>query len=197
MPNPNLGVPTGGFDATSGHSCVSTETYPPGIKIQVYQQDGSRATGPYTMIYLRYHEMSGQNELDITSCNNIVMQTEYTANGTIADGAEASDAWWHVGAPANMIGHEVSTKYPKAFACNTGLVTGATTATGMWGWFWCGGVCPWADISGLNGEITTDDALSLLKEFMYVEDTSYIVLGEFTPGESTDIPGGYNLVADA
>jgi hypothetical protein len=198
VPNPNLGVPTDGFDATIGHSCVTAPAYPPGTKIQGWQEDASRSSGPYTMIYLNFHEVSGQNPPDMSHNYGFVTQAEFSGSGIAADGGgDVSCSPWNVANVPNVANFEISTKFPKAVACSTKISSDTTAGSGQWGWFWCGGLCPWVDCPALDCEVTTDGAVSLKQQFMWVEDTSVITLGDFTPGESTDIPGGYTLVADA
>ncbi len=205
-PDPNLGMPTNGFDATSGHSCVTDAQYPPGTKIQVRQDDASRATGPYTMIYLRFAAISTGEAMDLSNGWGFVSHVDYTNNGNAADGLDSSSSWWQCANKANKASCEVSVAFPKAIACNTALVNDADTSvtSGVWGWFWCGGVCPAFDITAFDSgaanvgtEVTTDGNVNKKQEFMWVEDTSQICMGGFTAGETTDTPGGWVFVDDA
>ena len=87
--NPNLGIPTGGWDNTTDNfvtTAVDTPlpTYPIGTKIMAYT-DNSACPGNYTMMYLMYHAVS--------STVGIVEATvDFTAGSHFCFHYDASDA---------------------------------------------------------------------------------------------------------
>lgn len=185
VPNPLLGIPAGGFDASTVHSCVTTAAssavYHPGEKIQAYQDDGSQHMGYYTMIYLRYHEASGNNTITEPSSNYCFVQ-----HADMTFGTDGTSCWWNV---ANCAGISTDATYTGRFAimCNTGI-TGDTTlgtkgAAGQWGWGWCGGVCPYVDLTmfdfsaGAGRDVTVGSAITHPGFINVNVDTSVLVLG--------------------
>lgn len=178
-PNPNLGIPSGGFESTSaGHSCVTAPAYPPMTKIQAYQTgaDASSVQGPYTMIYLAFNEMSGAMPLtgaDASEKQSIVGHIDASAWLDIGHYTEASDCPYIV---TNCSGcMEVTSTGMIAIGCNAGIDTDATTAAYQWSWYWCGGVCPHVDITTCDFDLTTTVAAG--NHIQPVSDTSLIVLG--------------------
>ena len=156
VPNQNLGIPTGGFDSTNWTD-ATTEKYPIGTKIQVYQ-DFSGLKGPYTMIYLRYYCGSrtgsvGVEEADLSDTGWCIFQQFCDSNCLSADGTAAVFTCTNLGSVDT--GYVCGTKKGIiAVACGTlsdhdTTGTGGTNA-GAYGWFWCGGVCP-MDITFLSG----------------------------------------------
>ena len=65
-PNPNLGIPAGGWDSTIYSCCQSVPTYPPGTKISAYQ-DHTYCEGAYIMCYMCFHESSDYAYDTVTS----------------------------------------------------------------------------------------------------------------------------------
>ena len=154
-PDPNLGIPTGGFDATA-HTDASTEVYPIGTKIQAYQ-DFSGLCGPYTMVYLRYYCLSesddnGVEEADLSLTGLCIFQQFCNSTCLSADGTSA--VFTCTNSATVDTGYVCGTKYGViAVACGTLSYRDVTTDgnnPGGYGWFWCGGPCP-MDITFLSG----------------------------------------------
>lgn len=179
-PDPNLGIPTGGFDSTSaGHSCVTKPQYPPMTKIQVmqYGDDASACQGPYTMIYLAFHEMSGANALQAaapsTAAQPICGHIDATAFTDVGHYSDYSAAPYVV---TNCSGcMEVTSTGKIAIGCNPGMDTDTTTSAYKWGWFWCAGVCPHVDLTRLDYDMTC--TATAWNHVQPVSDTSRVVLG--------------------
>lgn len=182
-PNPNLGIPTGGFDATAWNLSTADDTatadtppYPLGTKIQAYT-DNSECPGYYTMMYLARHEFSSEcissdfSEANIfCSTPGVLCQTHVSATPTDTSGPAP---YYYVTACYTVQSCEISNGNPVAVACTTAdadssiALTTDPKANGYGhalGWFWVGGVCPCADITLLKGlgdslagaDITTD-----------------------------------------
>jgi hypothetical protein len=201
VPNLNLGIPTGGFDATA-HTCATSEVYPIGTKIQPYQ-DFSGPTGPYTMIYLRYYELSGSNNVDDLSSGWGIFQQFCNSTCLSADGTASVFTCTNVGGIDT--GYKCGTSHGTiAIACGTLSDLDTTTDgnnPGGYGWFWCGGVCPYEDITFFDGqgshagtEITTDGNVAAGEWIGAVIDTSQITLG-YADLSLKDC--GYSLETDA
>lgn len=173
IPNPNLGIPRGGFDATAWNLSTKDDTamadappYPLGTKIQAYT-DNSNCPGYYTMMYLARHEFSSEcissdfSEANIFCCApGTLCQTHTSEVGVDASGAPP---YYFVTACYTAASCEVSLGAPVAVACTTtdadsseslDTTTNDPRAQGFGhalGWFWVGGVCPCADITLLRG----------------------------------------------
>lgn len=175
-PNPNLGIPAGGFDATAWNFSTTDNTalaenppYPPGTKIQAYT-DNSNCQGYYTMAYLARHEYSTEcisSDISETGifCAGIGEECVTHWSVTYTDNSHAP--WWVV-AKIQVQGDSTkitcaSLGLPIAIACST-VDADSSEAAEMsaadpkelgyghaWGWFWVGGVCPCADITFLKG----------------------------------------------
>jgi len=182
VPNPNHGIPKGGFDATTGHSCVTAPIYPPMTKIQAYHEavagDGSTTVGPYTMIYLAYHDCSStltplQAADPSSGATPVVAHIDSTAWTNRGHYSDSSDAPYCV---ANTSGcMEVTSTGMLAIACNKGLNTDSSLTAYKWGWFWCGGVNPHSDLTGLDYDMTT--TIVAYNHCQAVSDTGQIVIG--------------------
>lgn len=176
FPDPNCGVPVDGFDATTGHSCVTSPTYAPMTKIQVYQKDASGCTGYYTMIYLAFNEMSGAFPIACGSEGHAVCaHGDSTAWKDIGLSGDASNAPYYV---MNVCATtEVTSSGKIALGCQkSGAADSDTTATTVrWQWFWCEGVCPAFDITQLDFDITC--TATAWNRVMPVVDTSVLVIG--------------------
>lgn len=200
IPNINLSVPTGGFDSTRWND-ITTEAYPIGTKIQVYG-DSSGCKGPYTMIYLRYYCLSGNNAVeDITSDYAIFQQfcnsTCASADGTTAiftcTNCGGIDTGYKCGSAVGIV----------AVACATLSDHDVTTDGnngGGYGWFWCGGPCPAEDITffdvcaGKGADMTTAGGVVAGTEIHYEVDTS---VGVFDGGDPSSNNCGIALATDA
>lgn len=178
IPNLNAGIPTGGFDATSGHSCVTAPVYPPMTKIQAYQRgsDASDCQGPYTMIYLAFNEMSGVNPIACGSTGTVVCghidSTAWTSIGHWGDGSAAPYTVTNNSACMDATSHgQIAIGVQKSGAADSDT----TATTYRWQWFWCGGVCPFTDMTQLDHDMTC--TVTAHNHVQPVVDTSALVLG--------------------
>ncbi|MHC4603988.1 MAG: hypothetical protein ACYS6W_11740 [Planctomycetota bacterium] len=179
-PDPNLGIPDDGFEATAaGHSCVTKPIYPPMTKIQAFQygDDASACQGPYTMIYLAFHEMSGANALQAaspcTGAQPICAHIDATAWTDVGHYSDLSSAPYIVTNCSACM--DVTSIGKVAIGCNPGMNTDTTTSAYKWGWFWCAGVCPHVDITHLDYDMTC--TATAWNHVQPVVDTSQLVLG--------------------
>lgn len=184
--NPNLGIPTGGWDNTTDNFNTADDTasawsppYPVGTKIMAYT-DNSHNPGYYTMMYLMYHCYSATGGVidASTYCisNGYGYCFHYDDSDAQAYAAEGADTSWVpyyvVASPFGGGGStcEITKGSPLAIPCAS-LDYGESTAAYVSGygdcyfWAWVGGVCPAADATFLQGadindplgcEITTD-----------------------------------------
>jgi len=146
-PNPNLGIPAGGWDNTSISACQTTPAYPPGTKISAYSEF-SYCPGHYTMCYMMSFE-SNTGEFDLAALsegygicsdtggeNDTEMATLSGCLGTSVDVTVSK--WWIV---------------TNSFTDGDGSETGRFAvgvidmSSGEFGWFWIGGVCPAIDVT--------------------------------------------------
>lgn len=172
-PNPNLGIPRGGFDATEWNLSTMDDTdkadnppYPLGTKIQVYT-DNSECPGNYTMMYLARHEFSSECISSDISESNIFCSLPGTLcqTHTAAVGVDSSGPcpYYFVSQCYTTASCEVSMGNPIAIPCTTvdgdsseslDITTNDPRAQGFGhslGWFWVGGVCPAGDITFYRG----------------------------------------------
>ena len=178
VPNLNHDVPTGGFDATAGHSCVTAPVYEPMTKIQRMQSgsDASDCQGPYTMIYLAFNEMSGGNPIACGSagwpmCGHFD-STAYTDIGDLGEGSAAPYVVSNNSACMDATSHgQIAVGIQKSAAADSD----STTSTYRWQWFWCGGVCPFTDITQLDFDQTC--SVTAHNHVQPVVDTSQLVFG--------------------
>ena len=205
-PNFNLGKPKNGFDSTLWTD-ASTEEYPIGTKIQVYQ-DFSGVTGPYTMMYSRYYCLSGNNgtpvgvesaDLTLTGmalfqhfCNSTCLSADGTGNAFTMTNSGNVDTGVADGTTTGQIG----------IACGTLSYRDVTTDgdnPGGYGWFWVGGVCP-MDITMLSGvahagvDMSTAGGVAAGLPIGCEVDTSVVA---FDGGDMTFNHCGYSFVDDA
>jgi len=189
----NLGTPQNGFNV----ACSSVAAYPIGTKIQTYQ-DASAIQGPYTMIYLRYYCLSGANDVskgDLSGCWGIFQQfcnsTCLSADGTAAiftcTNCGGIDTGYKCGTSTGTI----------AIAC-TSLSDYDTTTDGNnnggYAWFWCGGTCPYSDMTWFDVDSTTDGNVAAGEYINAVVDTSQLVIGY---ADLSRHQCGYSMEADA
>ncbi len=203
-PNPNLGIPKGGFDATKWTDS-STERYPIGTKIEVYQ-DFSGVTGPYTMIYLRYYCLSESDDFGVESaenspegqaifvpfCNSTCLSADGTACFFGATNRATVDTGQICGTNSGVV----------AVACGTLSYRDVTTEganPGGYGWFWCGGVCP-MDITMLSGVAHAGADMSVQAGVAAGEPINVEVDGStfwFDGGDLSSVHCGYSFADDA
>lgn len=154
--NPNLGIPTGGWDGTT-HSCVTTAVYQIGTKVMAYS-DATPNPGWYTMMYARIAGYSAGTlvgsdgpEQDISDGKMWCFHSELTedandntySNLNITDGSH-SPRFLLSGCTTSAI-TDCTLGGPAALAC-------ATYNGYECGWFWVGGVCPVADVTIFQGD---------------------------------------------
>ena len=203
-PNPNLGVPAGGWDSTIYSCCQTVPTYPPGTKIQAYQ-DHTYCEGQYTMAYLCFHE-SSDYEFDI------VAVSENNAMCSDVGGEGADDLVVLAGCYGGVLDYTeslwwiVTNSFVNGDASATGRV--AVGACGMsegeFGWFWVGGVCPVAEVTlfdlqsgGVGSVMLGEGNIAMGSKLMPANDgTGGIVLIPWD-GAFEYTPAGLALDADA
>ena len=155
--NPNMSRPVNGFDST--HSCnVTTPTYDPGTKIMVYQDvstttKGARSAnfGWYTCVYGKY--VCSTNAVDVTAADLC----------TISCGSDG-----HLGAIAftrEITGSNILIRPPMVVAC-------ADMTPNSYGWFWCEGICPQEDITGLEASAYPTDGSVGIGDLLVVDPAS-------------------------
>lgn len=205
VPNQNLGIPTGGFDATTWTD-ATTEGYPIGTKIQAYQ-DFSGRSGLYTMIYLRSY--CGTNAYAVEFADNssttgmAIFQQWCNSTCLSADGTMAVFTCTNTAVPET--GYLCGTKSGViAIACGTLSARDVTTDgnnIGNYGWFWCDGICPFVDITmydelatNLGTDMSTAGGVAAGLPIGVEVDTSVLV---FDGGEITQNRCGVALATDA
>ena len=205
-PNPNLGIPAGGWDSTL-HSCCQTEPkYPPGTKIQAYQ-DHTYCEGQYTMCYMCFHESSdwAYDVLDPSEdtpgflCSDVGGEGDeglvvlQAANGGTVD--FTASLWWLV-----------TNSYVNGDVSATGRVACpvAALSEGEFGWFWVGGVCPVGEVTmfdnqagGVGSELADGSGtIAMGSKLMPFDSTGGILLAPWD-GTYEFTPCGLALDADA
>lgn len=184
--NPNLGMPTDGWDGTT-HSCVTTPAYPLGTKIMAYS-DASINPGWYTMAYVEIASpcdggvtANGGPEGDVSAgglfvghCDLTQPASDLTYNITSHDGSLP---------PPTFV---VAACYSSATDLSKGTgrfgVACATLSGYQHGWMWCGGVCPVEDVTlfqgaqsaAAGGEITVTTNIS--SRTLHIVDTTALGL---------------------
>jgi len=156
-PNHNLGIPKGGFDATKWTDS-STEQFPVGTKIQVYQ-DFSGVTGYYTMMYSRYYCQSvnngtpiGVEKADLSLLGMAVFGHMCSSTCLSADGTSNAFTVSNLATLGAGI-HDATVTGQMGIACGTLSYRDVTTDGdnhGGYGFFWIDGVCP-MDCTMLSG----------------------------------------------
>ena len=204
--NPNLGIPTGGWDSTSvpvavRSACVCVAAYPPGTKIRAYS-DGSKAYGTYTMCYLRFVEGSdfAQDIGDVSDSLALVARSaqDQTDAQALIDGSNGDctvSQWWNV-----------TNDFSASEATQDSLAAVATAAfsTGEYGWYWVGGVCPYKDVTMFDDSATADSGAELQGEgnivagspLMFTDHTASAGYLMLIPWESTTPIVGWALEKD-
>lgn len=201
-PNPNLGIPRGGFDATAWTD-ASTEEYPIGTKIQVYQ-DFSGLCGNYTMIYLRYYCMSNYwavEKADLSDAGHCIFQQFCNSTCLSSDGTSAMFTVTNSGTIDTGAACGTNSGLC-AIAC--GSLSDRDTTTdgnnpGGYGWFWVGGPCP-MDCSMLSGaahagvDMSTAGDVAKNEPINLEADTSALV---FDGGDLSSVHVGWAMATDA
>ncbi len=172
----NLGIPTGGFTGSAHHNVVAAK-YPIGAKIQAYD---STSNGYATFVYLQFV----QGSVGVLAAKDVV-GIDISEQSTDA----TADTWYKV----TSDGGEAQVQGPLAVA-----LSAVTTA--YFGWFWCGGVCPVALVSDLDGNYLTNNLLAAGKAITG-SDVSTGLIG-FTPvpdisNTTAAVASGLALIDDA
>jgi hypothetical protein len=160
QPSILLGRPTSGWDNTvDNFTSTATDTqpnYPLGTKIVAYT-DNTWCAGWYTMMYLSFHDYSGQ---DITA--DISTGAFYCSHYDGSDAEyymidESACPYYIVSRCYTSANTDATRGMPIAIPCATLASDGsAVYATGYgdaYGWFWVGGVCPCGDATRLQGAV--------------------------------------------
>ncbi|KPL25600.1 MAG: hypothetical protein AMJ75_00380 [Phycisphaerae bacterium SM1_79] len=205
VPDPNLGIPTDGFDASGTHSCVTTAVYPPGTKIMAYN-DGTYNPGWYTMCYMQFCEGSDlayDADSDLSTGYGLCFHYEGTNHPTDALGSP-QQAWW--GVTSDLTNSDGSQGGALAVAVRD--LSGTDDAGGNeFGWFWVGGVCPCNTTTqdmtkcGNSGPLT-DGNVAAGQPFYAQDDGSNaaeLALYQIDSTKSTEYASalGWSLAADA
>ena len=162
-----------GFTDASHHN-VATAQYPIGTKIQV-QNSGTGIAGPSIFMYGQIGTQNGDVAI---------------AAKTICIFDSASDPYELTNDPDSAVGIGAG---PIAVA-----LSAMTDA--YYGWFWVGGVCPEAFVSGLGGNYPTDSTVvagtfcagNLTADAIGLSGTR-----DTTTQTPSDLVAGYALAADA
>lgn len=143
-PNPNLGMPTGGWDNTTD-CCVSVPTYAPGTKIMAFN-DCTRNKGYYTMAYLA--RADGSFALDVSGeAGNLAAPSVANLvcthmDSTTVDGNETYVPWYFVSGDCTKSDTTTGGLGCVAIQCGSMNSEDGTNDAFDYGWFWVGGVCP-------------------------------------------------------
>ncbi len=193
--NPNLGIPTNGWDNTVDNFVTTAEdtpppSYPIGTKIQAYT-DNSCCPGYYTMAYLAYHCVS--------SAVGLIEQDDFSIGKAYCSHYDGSEAVYSY-EDATLV-----TPYFVMVSCENDVKASDITRGGTlaipccsmsagesesayvsgygdsFGWFWVGGVCPVNDITTYKGEadVTTGVGMDLTAD-------GHLIAGPFVMTFATD-----------
>ena len=136
--------PLDGFTGSAHHN-VATEKYRLGTKIQLYHDGGTDINQGYsTFIYLRA-------AADAETAPAMAVTSVVCVDGT-PESLTTANKFYVVTNDSDLT--SVETGSPCAIALST-------MTNSYYGWFWCGGVCPTAEVSGLTITSTagTDDSV--------------------------------------
>jgi hypothetical protein len=167
--NPNLGIPTNGWDSTEDNfpttaADTPVPSYPLGTKIMAYT-DNSACPGYYTMMYLMYHAVSAtvgivEATVDFTAGSHFCFHHD-TSDAVHYDAADTSTVPYYVvssvasGATAGAV--DVTKSSGVAIPCAS-ISAGESSAAFVsgygdsYGWFWVGGVAPIKDCTIMKGD---------------------------------------------
>jgi len=193
--NPNLGIPTGGWDNTTDNFPTSDDTasawsppYPVGTKIMAYT-DNSACPGYYTMMYLMYHCSSAT--VGLVEAADISAGTAFCfhfdgSDAQAFDAADTSTVPYYVVANCNSaVSPDISKGVPLAIPCAT-ISAGESSAAYVsgygdsYGWFWIGGVCPCADATLLQGTGSATTGVDLVTKAILTHQSGREFAFEFT-----------------
>ena len=182
--NPNVGMPTNGFDSTD-NSNVATATWDTGTKVLGYQDvtvttAGARQCnrGGYTMVYGQF--LCSTTAADCSAGEFLTLgcgstgfhgQLSFTKELTAANGAIIT-------APL--------------------VVAAADMTPSSYGFFWCEGVCPQEDVTGLDQSTTyTSDGSVVSGRVLVVPTGSSVATISIDVSDNATVAVGFAYVADA
>ena len=203
--NPNLGVPAGGWDSTLYSCCQTVPTYPPGTKIQAYN-DHTYCEGGYTMCYMCFHECSNY-EFDIVAVSENNAMCSDVGGECVESLALLAGSYGGVVDYTGSLWWLVTNSFADSDASATGRVAVGCCgmSEGEFGWFWVGGVCPVADVTffdlqagGVGSVMLGEGNIAMGSILMPGNDgTGGIVLVPGACGTWEYTPAGLALDADA
>ena len=194
--NPNLGIPTNGWDGTTDNFVTTAAdtpppSYPVGTKIEAYT-DNSNNPGYYTMAYLAYHCYS--STVGVIESDDLSIGKGFCFRYDGSEAVAGSDyttttlnPYYVVAGIESHAGEAAVTDATKggrlAIPClskSAGENVGAYVSGfgDSFGWFWIGGVCPVQDVTLFKGELDTDYVGLDLSTDAHVISAPFIV--EFT-----------------
>lgn len=165
------GQAVAGANPSSWTTYSATEDYPLGTKRLIYDDTNH---GWATLIYLKFVKGTARYAVvkDLVSIDTSAMAT--------------AGQWCHV---CND-GGESELQGPVA------VCLGTTSATGLYGWFWCGGVCPVDTIPGLDGIHATDGSIDTVSVGMKVVDAASILKFEIATASTTGVISAFAMAVD-
>lgn len=187
-PNPNMGIPTNGFDSSVAGSgnCVTTPVFDVGTKIMAYN-DGTYNPGWYTMCYMQFCEGSDNAHDAGDPSDGYACCFHYEATQHHPDGNNKA-TWYAV--TNDLTNSDGTTGGALAIAVRDLSGADTTTTGNEYGWYWVGGVCPCVtspdtDCTQLGGEVLTggsvgqgeyiaiqDDGTNCAEMFLYSGDAT-------------------------
>jgi hypothetical protein len=221
--NPNKSYPVRNplsktpWDGSDQHD-VSIAAVPIGEKRMAYN-DATYNPGWYTMMYLQFAEGSeyafdGNADVTAQGLGSGFCFPYATVDGNMD--ADGTGRWYLV---TNDLTNSCGTKTDAAggglaFTARAAIPAGdisgkfITTGRNNFGWFWVGGVCPIADITSFDGDITTAGDVVSMQEVVPTDDGdngATIGIADWsTCTDGTGGPGniggsiiGYSLITDA
>lgn len=161
--NPNLGIPTGGWDNSkdnfstadaTGRAQNAGDAVPLGQKRMAYT-DNSNCRGSYTMMYLCLH--SFEDGMDVSqdfSDGHFFHAPNLTSNADLSqtEWSDTSRGPYFVVSRCTTGNDFTTAGGPVAIPCSTktysdGTVNATNGYGDGYGWFWVGGVCPCKDVT--------------------------------------------------
>ena len=170
-PDPNWGGPyiTGPAVDSLGWEGqnVATAKFPLGRKFHVREDGGTgKLSGWSTFIYLK---LGTQHATLNLSCVAATVKCVCTVEGTLAENSATAATQLY------QVTNDSDTTTMEALGL-CAIATSAMTDT-YYGWFWCGGVAPLTMLTGLVGDVETDDGLTLGEICVSATDESSEPLG--------------------
>ena len=166
--NGSLNCPQGGLIGSNHHN-VAAPTYQVGTVIQVYNNGSAGKVGMAELIYL---QVGTQNADSVIAAKTAVVP-------------DSATVWYQItNDPDSCI------KLPSGLgAFGLSAITDA-----YYGWFWCGGICPEAFVSGLAGNFATEG--NVIAGHITYHDLAADTVG-IGPYATTEGFAGFALANDA